>query len=341
MHWVRRIMLWVGILLIAAIAAAYMLPRNVRVERSVTIGAPQATLFTLLNSFKPFNKWSPWFDLDPAAKYTHEGPGAGVGAKLSWVGNPRTLGSGSQTITASEPYERIAADVDFGQGGGSAKQVYTLAAEGTGTTLTWSMDVDLGMNPIARYFGLGFEGMIGKDFDKGLVLLKAFAEGLPKADFAGLQIEAVSVEAVPVAFVATSSPRNDGALTAAIAKAYGALGAFMAVHKVKQAGAPITIDTGSSDTGYLFDAAIPLDKAPDKPVPPDSPVQLKHTYGGKVLKVALRGPYTQIPGTHDKIKAYMAAHGIETNGNPWNEFASDPTTVKEPEVVTNIYFPIK
>ncbi|MCU0970399.1 MAG: SRPBCC family protein, partial [Gammaproteobacteria bacterium] len=157
MDWVRRIMLWVGVLLIVAIAAAYLLPRNVRVERSATIGAPQATLFTLLNSFKQFNKWSPWFELDPGAKYTHEGPGAGVGARLSWVGNPRTLGSGSQTITASEPYEKIAADVDFGQGGGPAKQVYTLAPEGTGTKLTWSMDVDLGMNPIARYFGLGFE----------------------------------------------------------------------------------------------------------------------------------------------------------------------------------------
>ena len=341
MGWVRRIMLWVGVLLLVAIAAAYMLPRNVRVERSATIGAPQATLFTLLNGFKQFNRWSPWFELDPGAKYTHEGPGAGVGARLSWVGNPRTLGSGSQTITASEPYEKIAADVDFGQGGGPAKQLYTLTAEGTGTKLTWSMEVDLGMNPIARYFGLGFEGMIGRDFEKGLALLKTFAEGLPKADFAGLQIESVSVEPVTVAFVPASSPRNDGALAVAIAKAYGALGAFMAVHKVKQAGAPITIDTGSSDTGYLFDAAIPVDKAPDKPVPPDSPVQLKQTYGGKALKVALRGPYRGIPETREKITAYLAAHGMERNGNSWNEFANDPTTVKESEVVTNIYFPIK
>ncbi len=314
MDWVRRIMLWVGVLLIVAIAAAYLLPRNVRVERSATIGAPQATLFTLLNSFKQFNKWSPWFELDPGAKYTHEGPGAGVGARLSWVGNPRTLGSGSQT---------------------------TLAPEGTGTKLTWSMDVDLGMNPIARYFGLGFEGMIGRDFDKGLALLKTFAESLPKADFAALQIEAVSVEPVPVAFVPASSPRHDGALAVAIAKAYRELGVFMAAHTVKQAGAPVTIDTGSSDAGYLFDAAIPVDRAPDKPVPPDSRVQLKQTYGGTVLKVALRGPYSQIPATHDKIKAYMAAHGIDTNGSPWNEFANDPTTVKEPEVLTNIYFPIK
>jgi effector-binding domain-containing protein len=341
MNWVRRIMLWVGVLLIAAIAAAYMLPRNVRVERSATIAAPRATLFTLLNSYKQFNRWSPWFELDPEAKYTYEGPGAGVGAKLSWVGDPNKLGSGSQVITASEPYERVAGDVDFGQGGGPARQVYTLTAEGSGTKVSWSMDVDLGMNPIARYLGLGFDGMIGRDFDKGLGLLKKFAEGLPKADFAGLEIEAASVEPATVAYVSTSSAKTDAAVAAAIAKAYGEVGAFLKAQKLNQAGAPITIDTGSSDAGYVFDAAIPVDGAPARPVPSDSRVQLKQTYGGKVLKVALRGSYNQIPATYDKIVAYIAAHGIETNGNPWDEFANDPATVKESEVLTNIYFPIK
>ena len=341
MDWVRRIMLWVGVLLIAAIAAAYMLPRHVRVERSATIAAPKATLFTLLNSFKQFNRWSPWFELDPEAKYTYEGPGAGVGAKLTWVGNPQTLGSGSQIITASEPFEKIASDVDFGQGGSPARQVFTLTADGAGTKVSWSMEVDLGRNPVARYFGLGFDGMIGRDFDKGLDLLKKFAESLPKGDFAGLQVDTVSVRPVTVAYIATSSARDDGAIAAAIAKAYGEVGAFMKARKLNQAGAPLTIDTGSSATEYLFDAAIPVDGVPARPVPPDSPVQLRQTYGGKVLKVALRGPYSQIPGTYDKIAAYIAAHAIETNGSPWDEFANDPTTVKESEVLTNIYFPVK
>ena len=80
---------------------------------------------------------------------------------------------------------------------------------------------------------------------------------------------------------------------------------------------------------------------PAAPVPPDSRVQLKQTYGGKALKVALRGPYSQIPGTTVKLAAYVAAHGLETNGQPWDEFANDPTTVKEQEILTNIYVPIK
>jgi len=341
MDWVRRIMLLVGALLVVAIGAAYLLPRHVRVERTTVIAAPRATVFTVLNSFKHFNKWSPWFELDPEAKYTYEGPGAGVGAKLLWAGNPKTLGSGSQVITASKPYERIEADVDFGQGGSPAKQVYALAADGAGTKLSWSIDVDLGMNPIARYFGLGFDGMIGRDFDKGLALLKTFAEGLPKGDFAGLAIETASVQPATVAYVPTSSSRDDAAVAAAIAKAYGEVGAFLKTSGLKMAGAPITIDAGQSASGYLFDAAVPVDGVPAKPIPPDSRVQMKQTYGGKVLKVALRGPYSQITATYEKIVAYIAAHGIETNGNPWDEFANDPTTVKESEILTNIYFPIK
>ena len=110
---------------------------------------------------------------------------------------------------------------------------------------------------------------------------------------------------------------------------------------VTLAGPPVTIDTGATSAGYLFDAAIPVDRGPDKPIPPDSRVQLKQTYGGKVLKVALRGPYSQITSTYDKIEAYIAAHGIETNGQPWEEYVNDPMTVKESEILTNIYFPIK
>jgi effector-binding domain-containing protein len=341
MSWIRRIMLWTGVLLLVAVAAAYLLPRHVRVERTATIAAPKATVFTVLNSFKLFNKWSPWFELDPDAKYTFEGPGSGVGAKMSWTGNPKTLGSGSQVITASEAYDRLAGDVDFGQGGSPAKQTFNLSADSAGTKVSWAIDVDLGMNPIARYFGLGFDGMIGKDFEKGLAGLKRLAEGLPKADFAGLPIEAISVEPATVACVSTSSAKDDAAIAAAIGRAYGEVGAFMKAQKLKQAGAPITIDTGSSSTGYLFDAGVPVDKSPDKPVAAGSPVQVKQTYGGKVLKVSLRGPYSRIPSTHDRIVAYIAAHGIETNGNPWEEYANDPTTVKTSEVLTNIYFPIK
>lgn len=340
MSWLRRMLLLVGGLLVLLIAVAYLLPRQVHVERSTTIAAPRATVFTVVNSFRLFNKWSPWFELDPKARYTYDGPGAGVGAKMSWVGDPGTLGSGSQTITASEPYDRVASDVDFGQGG-LARQVIGCGADGAATKVIWEIDVDLGMNPVNRYFGLMFDGMIGRDFDKGLAGLKKFAEGLPKGDFADLQIEVATVAPVTVAYLQASSARDDAAIAAAIGKAYGEVGAFIKGQKLKQAGAPLAIDTGTKDTAFLFDAAIPIDKPPGKPIAADSRVQVKRTYGGKVLKVAQRGPYSQLNATYGRIAAYIAAHAIETNGYAWDEFANDPATVKESEILTNIYLPIK
>ena len=175
MSWIRRALLWIGGLLVVIVIAAYMLPRQVHVDRSISINAPRSAVFAQINGYQTFNKWSPWFELDPNAKYTFEGPATGVGAKMSWVGDPSTLGSGSQVVTASQTDERVASDVDFGKGG-LARQVISLAADGAGTRVTWGIDVDLGMNPVSRYFGLAFDGMIGKDFEKGLGSLKKVVE---------------------------------------------------------------------------------------------------------------------------------------------------------------------
>jgi len=177
MTWIRHLLLWTGAALLLLVAAAYLLPRQVHVERSIVVAAPRAAVFAQIDGYRTFNTWSPWFELDPNAKYTFEGPATGVGAKLSWVGDPSTLGSGSQIITASQSGTRVDADVDFGQGG-LAKQVFTLAENGSGTKVTWGMTVDLGMNPVSRYFGLSFDAMIGRDFEKGLANLKRVVEAV-------------------------------------------------------------------------------------------------------------------------------------------------------------------
>jgi Polyketide cyclase / dehydrase and lipid transport len=175
MSWIRRALLWIGVLLVLLVIAAYLLPRQVHVDRSIVINAPRGAVFAQINGFQTFNKWSPWFELDPNAKYTFEGPATGVGSKMSWVGDPSALGSGSQVITAVQADERVASDVDFGQGG-IAKQVISLAGNGAGTKVTWGIDIDLGMNPVSRYFGLAMDGMVGRDFEKGLGNLKKVVE---------------------------------------------------------------------------------------------------------------------------------------------------------------------
>ena len=63
--------------------------------RATVIAAPPATVFTLVNSYKRFNEWSPWAEMDPNAAYTHSGPETGVGAKLTTGG---TTSAGSDDL---------------------------------------------------------------------------------------------------------------------------------------------------------------------------------------------------------------------------------------------------
>jgi effector-binding domain-containing protein/uncharacterized protein YndB with AHSA1/START domain len=332
----------VALIVICALLAGIgmLLPRQVHVERSIVIDAPRATVFALVDGFKQFNKWSPWAALDPNAKYTREGPEFGVGAKQSWVGDPKTVGSGSQEIVEIKPLERVKSRLEFEDQDPATVQ-FALAPEAGGTKVTWSLDTDMGAGPVGRYFGLMMDRWIGRDYEKGLASLKTLAESLPKADFADLAVEVVDAAPVTVAYVQAQSSKDAKDIGAAIGASYVKVGAFMKANGLKQAGAPITIDTRYDDTGYGFDAAIPVDKAPDKDVPAGSPVQVKTGYAGKALKIVMKGPYTGMPATYDKLRAFMAAHGYESAGPPWDEYVSDPGTTPEVDLTTNIYQPVK
>jgi effector-binding domain-containing protein len=318
----------------------FLLPRTVHVERSAVIAAPRATVFTLVDGYRLFNRWSPWAALDPSAAYAYEGPEWGVGATMSWTGDPKTVGSGKQAITASRPFEEVDTDLSF-SGQGTAKQKITLAPEGGGTKVTWGLDIDMGAGPLFRFFGFMMDGMIGKDFEKGLASLKSFAESLPKEDFADLKVEVVDAPAVQVAYVEGTSGKGDQEIGAALGAAYAKVGTFMGANGLKQAGAPITINTKWDDTGYGFDAAIPVDRAPDKDIPAASPVKVKSTYAGKALKVVHKGSYRDLPATYMTIAAYIAAHGYEKPAPGWDEYVSDPGKTAEAELLTNILVPVR
>ncbi len=166
------------IVLLAVVFAGggLLLPDKTHVERSAVIQRPPAQVFAMLDSFKRFNEWSPWYALEPDAKYRYSGPESGVGAGMAWEG--KQVGRGSQRIAESVPHSRIAVALDFD--GSQATATYTLAAEGDGTRLTWALDSDHGYNLMGRWVGLLMEKMVGKDYEQGLARLKQVMENEPR-----------------------------------------------------------------------------------------------------------------------------------------------------------------
>lgn len=175
MKTLKRVLIGIVAVIVLVLVVGFVLPRQVHIERSIVINAPQAQLFDALDGFKRFNEFSPWAALDPNTQYSYSGPESGVGAKMSWTSTDSKVGSGTNEIVESTPPNFIRTRLVFGDQGPAEARFKLEPADG-GTRVTWGFDCDLGNNPIAHYFGLMFDKWIGSDYDKGLAKLKQVME---------------------------------------------------------------------------------------------------------------------------------------------------------------------
>jgi effector-binding domain-containing protein len=328
--------LLIGLIAVVAVLAVVglILPRHVQVKRAIAIDRPASLVYAVVNSFVLFPKWSPWQDLDPNMAQSAEGPRDGVGAKLIWKGNDK-VGSGTQTITVSTPNQSIASDLDFGDMG-VAKSLVALVPEGTSTTVTWTVDVDMGANPIGHYFGLTMDGMLGKDFANGLGKLKALVESMPNTDIAGFSVEAVELKAMPI--LAVSESTTPDAIAKAYTDGFAQIMKFMTKNKLHPAGAVLGIGGEMAGSNFQFDAAIPVDRGDTQSA---DGVRSLQSYAGKALKTIHVGAYEGLAKTYAQLHAYIAAHGYVAKGPLISSFIDDPGNTPVDKVRTEVYAPVE
>ncbi len=334
---VRRLI--VALVLIALIVVGFALisPDRVNIQRSITIDAPAATVFSQINDHRLFNRWSPWAEKAPeVTEVEFTGPGRGVGARMRWQSEDPNVGTGEQTITVSEAYERIEVALSF-EGQGEAIATYELAPVDGQTQVTWSYKQHFGWSIPGRLIGRLLEKYIGPDYERGLARLKTQAEGLPAADFADLAIKEVSVFPQPLALVETAAEPTSGAIAQSLGQAFFQVLTFMGENGLEQDGAPRKISLGL-DSLYRFQAAIPVAGVVEDG---SGGVVVAESYQGPALRATHIGPYQELADTHAKINAYVAALGLERNGSEWESYIDDPQQVAVDQLRTEIFYPIK
>ena len=331
----KKAMIVIAALTALVVGVGLFLPSRAHVERSILLNATPATVFTVLDGFGQFQKWSPWADLDPAMKVTYRGPAEGVGARMDWSGNSRA-GRGSQEILESVPYRRIKVKLAFGDGG-DFSATYAIVPAAEGTRLTWAFDGDYGASLLGRYFGLLSERMIGPDFEKGLARLKTLVDGMPRADFSGLQIGVVQTRAEPVLLTSARSSDDRAAIGVALGVAYARLATFINRQGLKQVGPPIAIYYGDTHGALSFEAAIPVDRTD---VAKD-PVRAGRTYEGRAVRAVYHGAYSGLASAHEQVLAYLAAAGLKQSGPMWEQYVSNPARTADADLVTHLYYPVE
>ncbi|MBT8087731.1 MAG: SRPBCC family protein [Gammaproteobacteria bacterium] len=334
----RKLAYSVLVLVALLVLIGFALPSSHRVAVSTEIDAHAATIFAQINDFRRYALWAPGLDGDPNARVLYSGSNTGVGAIMTWDGP--LIGSGTQTIVDSQPFEYVGMLMNGGEPG-EARARFDLTP-GTGTTIvTWQLEVDYGLNIVGRYFAPMFGRVVARENQVGLEKLKELAESLPTADFSDLQIEQIMVEPEQIAFIRTTSLPQSAEIAGAMRAAYFNILTFMHEHGLEEAGPPLSITRMYSGSSLVFDAAIPVRGLTESTPRDGGDVQLGSTYEGSVIRVSHKGSYRLLARTHRKIAAYLTAHGLKRNGDAWEAYISDPSFVPEDELLTFVYYPIR
>jgi len=108
---------------------------------------------------------------------------------------------------------------------------------------------------------------------------------------------------------------------------------------IQRAGPAMTIYTQADDTGFSFQAAVPIAEAPKDL--PQGDIAVGQSPGGKALKFVHRGSYDAMDSTYEAITNHLDEKRLEAADVFVEEYQTDPVTTAEDKFVVTIYVPLK
>jgi len=115
--------------------------------------------------------------------------------------------------------------------------------------------------------------------------------------------------------------------------------AYLDKEGIKPDGMPMTIFTATDDTGFDYQAAIPIAETPKNP--PHGDVVLGQSPQGQALKFVHRGSYDELDNTYEAITNYLDDKRLEAKDMFIEEYVTDPLAADAGKLVVNVYVLIK
>jgi effector-binding domain-containing protein len=122
-------------------------------------------------------------------------------------------------------------------------------------------------------------------------------------------------------------------------EAFKTLNQYLEKQGIKSNGPAMTIYTQTDDTGFQFQAALPIAEAPKNP--PKGDIAIGQAPSGKALKFVHRGSYDAMDTTYEAITNYLDDKKLEAKDLFIEEYAGDPVKSGEDKLVVNVYVPVK
>ena len=175
--WKKLLLGLVGLIVVLSLAG-WLLPTKQRIVCSTVMRGNAEDVFALTATMKRWPEWTAWTtNRFPDLTLRFAGPDTGVGATMIAAG--KSSGDGMVRVTAADPASGIAYTLDFNHG----MQVFRGEIHNTNTPdglrVSWTLEADLGANPLKRWSGLAMESLMRGDMELGLANLKRQVEARP------------------------------------------------------------------------------------------------------------------------------------------------------------------
>jgi effector-binding domain-containing protein len=124
-----------------------------------------------------------------------------------------------------------------------------------------------------------------------------------------------------------------------ITGAFKKIDAYLDKEGIKTNGLPMTVFTATDDTGFEFEAAVPIAEAPKNP--PHGELAVGQSPEGAALKFIHRGSYDDLDNTYEAITNYLDDKKLEAKDMFIEEYVTDPVKSDAGKLVINVYVLIK
>ncbi len=124
-----------------------------------------------------------------------------------------------------------------------------------------------------------------------------------------------------------------------VTNAFKKLKAYVDKEGLKADGPVMTIFTSTDDTGFQFEAAMPIAEAPKNP--PHGDIAVGTSPQGHALKFVHRGSYDSLDNTYEAITNYLDEKRLEAKDVFIEQYVTDPLSTEEDKLVVNVFVPVK
>jgi effector-binding domain-containing protein len=124
-----------------------------------------------------------------------------------------------------------------------------------------------------------------------------------------------------------------------ITNSFKKIDSYLDKEGIKPNGLPMTIFTATDDTGFEFEAAVPIAETPKNP--PHGDMAVGQSPEGAALKFIHRGSYDDLDNTYEAITNYLDDKKLEAKDIFIEEYVTDPVKAEAGKLIVNVYVLIK